>query len=84
MRDVLVFTQEQWGTAQMRAYNTRLYAAFTRLAQFPALGNPRSAFGVDIRSHRVGQHVIIYQATDTELLIVRILHVRRDLDAEFA
>ncbi len=66
----------------MRVYNEQLYAAFTRLAQFPDLGNIRPAFGLDVRGHRVGQHVVIYQSSDTDLLVVRILHVRRDLDIE--
>jgi len=82
LRNILVFTEQQWGKAQRRTYRQRFIEAFAELLRFPELGPARPELGQGIRARRVGQHVVIYQATETELLIVRILHVRRDLDAE--
>jgi toxin ParE1/3/4 len=82
LRDILKFTEQQWGRAQRQAYRKQLDAAFTQLVRFPGLGNLRPGYGPGVRGHRVGQHVVIYQPSDTELLIVRVLHVRRDHNAE--
>lgn len=84
LRNILVFTEQKWGKAQRRTYRQRFIEAFAELLRFPDLGLARSELGPGVRTYRVGQHVVIYQSTETELLIVRILHVRRDLDAEFA
>lgn len=83
LRDILIFTDRQWGTAQRRVYRKQLDAAFVQLARYPDLGILRPEFGPGIRGYRVRQHVVIYQPSTTEVLIVRILHVRRDSDAEF-
>jgi plasmid stabilization system protein ParE len=56
--------------------------AFAELAAFPGLGRARPEYGVAIRSHRVRQHVVIYQPGETVLRVVRVLHVRRDVDGE--
>jgi toxin ParE1/3/4 len=79
---VLVYTHQQWGQAQRRVYRQRLFDAFAELERFPDLGLARPEYGQGIRSHRVGQHIVIYQPHETELRIVRILHARRDIDAE--
>ena len=84
LRNVLVYTHQQWGQAQRRVYRQRLFDAFAELLTFPELGPARPEYGQGIRSHRVGQHVVIYQPHETELRIVRVLHARRDLDAELA
>ncbi|MCC6756167.1 MAG: type II toxin-antitoxin system RelE/ParE family toxin [Solirubrobacterales bacterium] len=83
LRDILLYTAKQWGKPQQRVYREQLDAAFARIAGFPNLGIPRSDLDQGIRTYRVGQHVVIYQHTATEVLIVRILHARRDLAAEF-
>ena len=80
LRDALVFTQQRWDKNQRREYKQLLVNAFAELASFPELGRACPEFGAGIRSYRVGQHVVIYQATETEIRIARILHVRRDID----
>jgi plasmid stabilization system protein ParE len=64
-------------------YRKQLDAAFAQLARFPDMGFLRPEFGPGIRGYRVGQHVAIYQPSDTEVLLVRIFHARRDFNAEF-
>ena len=82
LRDVLLHTQQQWGRQQRTTYRQTFYRAFDELRRFPGLGRTRPEYGGDIRSVPVGQHVVIYRATDTELRVVRILHAHRDIDAE--
>lgn len=82
-RNILVYTEQHWGRSQRSVYRQRLRQAFLDLQAYPDLGSARIDIGDGIRALRVGQHVIIYQPTDTEILIVRILHIRRDVQAEF-
>jgi len=42
----------------------------------------RSDIGEGIRSFLTGQHIVIYQPSESDILILRILHVRRDLTPE--
>ena len=81
LRDLLAYTERQWGKAQRRAYKQELYQAFDHLARFPALGQARPEYGAYTRTHRVQQHVVVYRVTDVELRIARVIHVRRDLDS---
>jgi toxin ParE1/3/4 len=68
---------------QRRTYRQQVLEAFAELVRFPDLGPARPELGQYVRALRVGQHVVVYQASDSELLILRISHIRRDLDAEF-
>ena len=79
---MLLYTEREWGQQQQRVYKRQFDEAFTELRQFPGLGMPRPELGQDIRSRHAGQHVVIYEPSDTELRIVRVLHARRDLGAE--
>jgi toxin ParE1/3/4 len=83
LRDILLYTEQQWGLAQQRSYNAQLHTALAQLAQYPDLGILRPELGPRIRGLRVGQHVVAYQPSETEILILRIRHVRRDVNAEF-
>ena len=82
LRDALMFSEQRWGKAQQRAYLRLFSDAFAKLRRFPELGRPRTEVGTAVRSHRVGQHVVFYGATETELVVSRIVHVRRDVDGE--
>ena len=82
LRSISAFTRKQWGAAQRRAYSQRLRDAFDQLAQFPGLGEMRPEYGPAIRGLTVGQHVVFYVVVTDALNIVRVLHVRRDADAE--
>jgi toxin ParE1/3/4 len=79
---ILLYTEQQWGKRQRNNYRRALYKGFRRLADFPGLGRERPDYEPDARSFQVEQHIVIYRATATELRISRILHVRRDIDAE--
>jgi toxin ParE1/3/4 len=83
-RNLLAYTEQEWGSEQRRMYRQRFTEAFAELLRFPELGSARPELGQGARAYRVGQHMVIYQASDMEVLIVRILHVRRDFDAELS
>jgi toxin ParE1/3/4 len=80
--DILLYTELHWGKRQRDSYRKALFTGFRRLADYPGLGPEHPDYGPDARSFLIRQHIVIYRATETELRIARILHVRRDIDAE--
>ncbi|MGA2077475.1 MAG: type II toxin-antitoxin system RelE/ParE family toxin [Terriglobia bacterium] len=57
---------------------------FFMLAGFPYVGRARDDdFGPGCRSVAVGEYVIVYCVENVEVLILRVAHGRRDLEALF-
>lgn len=57
---------------------------FFLLAEHVYLGRARDDdFGVGSRSFSVGEYVIVYCVENSDVLILRVVHGRRDLDAIF-
>jgi len=58
---------------------------FLLLANFPYIGRSREQdFGYPCRSSVVGEYVILYCIAGEDVLILRVAHGRRDLDALFS
>ena len=57
---------------------------FFMLAGFPYVGRARDDdFGPGCRSVAVGEYVIVYCVENQDVLILRVIHGRRDLEALF-
>jgi toxin ParE1/3/4 len=57
---------------------------FSLLAGHPYLGRPRDDdFGMGLRSFPVGEYVIVYLVEDKDVLILRVVHGRRDMEELF-
>ena len=57
---------------------------FLLLASHPYLGRSRDEdFGIGSRSFPVGEYVIVYCVEDKDVLILRVAHGRRDIEALF-
>jgi toxin ParE1/3/4 len=56
---------------------------FQNLARFPFIGRARPSLREGIRSVVVGSYVILYTVDRSAITVVRVLHGRRDIDAEF-
>ena len=50
----------------------------------PFTGRDRSDLRRGYRSVLVGQHLMFYRVTDTEVVLLRFIHARRDLPAALA
>lgn len=63
----------------------RLAEAFATRARHlgtsPYLGRPRPEYGDRIRTTVVGDHIIVYHATDDVVTVIRVVHGAQDLDA---
>jgi toxin ParE1/3/4 len=75
LESLLQYTAETWGEAQMHAYD--------ELALFPGLGTRRNDLRPGLLSHLIEHHIVFYEASNDELIIYRIIHSRRDIDAIF-
>lgn len=54
------------------------------IGKFPSIGRRRDEdLGPEYRSLSVGEYVIIYRFDDDSVLILRVVHGRRDLEALF-
>jgi toxin ParE1/3/4 len=57
---------------------------FFLLAGHPYLGRARDDdFGIGLRSFPVGEYVIVYLVADKDVLILRVVHGRRDMEELF-
>jgi len=57
---------------------------FFLLSSYPYLGRVRdNEFGIGSRSFPVGEYVIVYCVENDEVLILRVVHGRRDLEGLF-
>lgn len=56
---------------------------FFLLAGFPYMGRARENLGAGSRSLAVGEYVIVYCAEDEDVVILRVVHGRRDLETLF-
>lgn len=57
----------------------RLRRRCNELVPFPAVGRKRDEVRGGYRSVTEGEYVILYQVVEDELVIVRIIHGKRDL-----
>ncbi len=65
----------------------RLIEAITEvlslLAEHPRIGRVRDDLDIGLRSFPVGNVVIVYEVSDGDVSVLRIVHGRRDLGALF-
>ncbi len=79
LTDILQYTLEAWGEAQLTTYASVLDEALRLLRDNPQLGYSRPAVSERHRFLLAGEHVIAYRLTRTRIEVARILHSRMDL-----
>ena len=74
---------QQFGLRQARAYYNGLLECFLFLAETPRAGRERIELTPIVRTHPFHSHVIIYQVTDDEdVLILAVRHARENWQDE--
>ncbi|WP_420722477.1 type II toxin-antitoxin system RelE/ParE family toxin [Hwanghaeella sp. LZ110] len=84
IREIGLYTQQQWGKEQRRAYLQGMEARFERLADSPLLAAERGEFDPPVRIHPYEKHLIVYTAQEDGILIVRVLHESMDVPAQLS
>ena len=77
--DILRYTGETWGQAQLLTYRDKINDALQALSQNPQLGHKRSDLPATHLAYLVGSHVIVYRVSADSLGVARILHQRMSL-----
>lgn len=72
--DILQYTLDQWGLAQMRAYEQALFDAFEKLRRFPETGRVHED---GLREFVLRHHVILYRFDADTITVLRVMHQRR-------
>jgi toxin ParE1/3/4 len=79
LEDIWLYTRDHWSPAQAYAYIDAIGDAFDDLATGRKIGRP-----VGVRDgylkYAVGSHLAFYRMNDKELVVVRILHQRMDVE----
>ncbi len=73
------YTKAEWGEAQAKRYVEDLRRQITFAAEFPGAGSDAVGLPREYRKVRSGMHRVIYRCTDTELIVVRVLHASQDV-----
>ncbi|PWE32389.1 type II toxin-antitoxin system RelE/ParE family toxin [Maritimibacter sp. 55A14] len=76
--DIWDYTNAAWGPGQADAYSADLFACFARAVVAPNTGQDRSHFVPGARSLTVGRHLVFYRQVKTVVVILRIVHERRN------
>jgi len=79
LEEIVRYSLREWGSVRAKRYDSSLRQGILHLAHHPNLGQARPEFGQSIRSFSVESHVVIYEATDTDLIVLRIIHPRQDV-----
>jgi toxin ParE1/3/4 len=66
-----------------RAAVIAINSKFSNITQFPFIGRERPSLGAGLRSVVSGTQVIFYRVDGEQIIIVRVLDGRRDIDEEF-
>jgi len=77
--DILQYTMETWGEAQLFAYRAVLDKALLTIQQNPDIGHQRPELSTAHRIFPAGRHIIVYRANDQAVYVSRILHECMDI-----
>jgi toxin ParE1/3/4 len=72
--DIFLYGYERFGITQADRYAGDTEACFQILADNPRLGREAKAIAPGVRRHEHGAHVVLYEESDTGVLILAVLH----------
>ena len=79
LKEIWLYTVQQWGTAQANQYLYALDREIQGLLKFPELGIPYDHIRPGYRSLQVKRHLVFYRRNGQRLEIVRVLHDAMDV-----
>ena len=77
--DILQYTGETWGEAQLLIYRDKIDEALRAIGRNPDIGHRRNNLPATHQAHLVGSHVIVFREHAGGIGVVRILHQRMSL-----
>jgi toxin ParE1/3/4 len=79
LEDIAAVGLARWGAEQANDYLHQIESTIATLTNYPQLGVAREDLERGVRALPVGQHRIFYIATPDQILIVRVVHHRVDI-----
>lgn len=76
--DIYLWGCREFGQSQAEHYHEGLAGTFDLIAANPRMARERSDFNPAVRLHPYDLHLIVYVVDDAGVLIVRVLHGRRE------
>lgn len=73
------YGKAEHGEAQAKHYIEDLRRQIELAREFPGIGSEIFGLPPSYRKVRSGVHRVIYRRTDTELIVVRVIHEREDV-----
>lgn len=81
LRNIALYTQQEWGREQRNFYVKQFDDAFHMLADASLVGKAYDAIRTGYKKFPIGSHVIFYkEGTNSSIKVVRILHKRMDVE----
>jgi len=81
IREILHYTQQEWGPEQREDYIREIESAIDRLSMMPSMGRSRDDIYPGVRSIPVGRHLLYYTYTENIVHIRHVWHGRRNPQA---
>lgn len=78
LEDILQYTLETWGMAQMDAYAALLQHGLQLLQDNANLGKQRDDWFPGCRCYRIEHHLALYEVAEDAIRVARLLHKRMD------
>jgi toxin ParE1/3/4 len=79
LEHVFDYTEEHFGLDQALKYIYELEALFELLCDNNTLGRERNEIKPGLRSFNKESHIVFYRIANGQVIIVRVLHVSRDM-----
>jgi toxin ParE1/3/4 len=78
LEEIWRYTAEIWSVAQADAYINDLAQVFETTCDFPTLARLRTEFTPPVRIHPHESHLVVYEAAEAEIVVLRVLGGRQD------
>lgn len=76
--DIWDYTRQRWSRDQANAYLAGLRSAVDLLAEQPHIARLRQEFSPAVRVHPYRSHLVIFEADEAEVRVIRVMHGRSD------
>lgn len=76
---IIEYTKVRWGEVQAKRYLEDLRARIEFAAEFPGTGSEATGLPSQYRKIKLASHRAIYRCTNSDLIVVRVVHEREDV-----
>jgi toxin ParE1/3/4 len=79
LKSIFTYTVRTWGKRQAEQYSAQLKAHMLGISTSTAFSKPVQGSRNNLKQSAVGRHIVVFEQTDAQILIVRILHASMDI-----